>query len=284
MNDHSRQPFHVAGDDAGSRVPWRMRGRLVPVTKKALRRVTTTEPSRVKRSEEDVDWERHHLHARLKEISSFPSTMISGKFWSTDSDSEYEDLGDADQLSKSQKSFVRSLELSGITGPVQGCDELLTSKMKMKKGASPGPRIRWPWMKPWRGPLPKNTPSALTLDDIVVHRESHRHRQPTSESEGTSKGRLIRDPPFPHRNSNDGGPRITGPRAIGLRPTQSLQRTTPGVNWLRLQLANPSSWAGRVSGDRRTFAQVAMAGSRGLAANYNNARPANNGGGLQGLP
>lgn len=44
---------------------------------------------------------------------------------------------------------------------------MLKDKRKMKI-SSLGPGIRWPWMKPWKGPLPKKEASMVSIGDTIL--------------------------------------------------------------------------------------------------------------------
>lgn len=76
-----------------------------------------------------------------------PRPDLTGKFWAlmdTDDDSDVDDLGDAD---------TKPHETAG--------------DVRKKMVTSPLPGIRWPWVKPWRGPLPKRQNMVVTIADYV---------------------------------------------------------------------------------------------------------------------
>lgn len=136
---------------------------VAPKVKEALRRVTAKKPEGEVRAEDEIERERSRMW-RLNEMSSFPSGMIKCKFCGNDSDSDCDDLGDADLLAREQNSTVPKPSAQFLRSSEKVTSTFGDGSPAAGKGTavSPGPGIRWPWMKPWKGPLPKKKPIPLT--------------------------------------------------------------------------------------------------------------------------
>lgn len=127
-----------------------------------------------------------------------PHHTLAGKFWapSTDSDdkSEVDDLGDAEMLAMKENPMKQHTDRDprrgdsnpkartevhddvhaglGLEPRVPSDKHPATKKhdatgVVMKKMDSSPPGIRWPWVKPLRGPLTKRHNTVITLADYV---------------------------------------------------------------------------------------------------------------------
>lgn len=114
---------------------------------------------------------------RGSSLAMEPSSAMAGRFWDSDSESECEDLGFADDIGEVCKSVVAGVDGQGTTTEqstkhVQSAASdvnLHRPKPTKEKGSqhAPPPGIRWPWTKPWNGPLPKRPNTAVTLADFL---------------------------------------------------------------------------------------------------------------------
>jgi len=113
-----------------------------------------------------------------------------GKFWASDSDSDCEDLGDAEMLASGshkvaaadafsdgpgQKKFQQAASLSSTTPSSRqsrpGSQSATPSSQRSRPGSQPATfqHAVPPWKKLWKGPLPPRRVSpAKTLGDVVL--------------------------------------------------------------------------------------------------------------------
>lgn len=128
-----------------------------------------------------------------KIIARDPSeSEVHGRFWDSGSESECEDLGDADCLAGIQQPKIAQVaatpvinwEVRSTTPPPAIGKQANTKPGKDNKP----PGIRWPWTKPWKGPLPKKQPSKATLGDYL---------RPLTSDPDAAVRRLAGDPVYP---------------------------------------------------------------------------------------
>lgn len=107
----------------------------------------------------------------LVEASICSSNLCEGvgKFWDSSSDSECEDLGDADILAARANGDHPVPQLVSTTLVAMRPSSCVATVLK-PQGKSPTPpkRVRAPLRRPWKGPLPpRRTSSEITLGDLI---------------------------------------------------------------------------------------------------------------------
>lgn len=116
----------------------------------------------------DHDFAKHQLASAMIEtsISSKDLCEGAGKFWDSESESEYEDLGDADLLAWQTSKPPSSM----AAPPAMTSPRVQPPPVKNQAAASPASPKHYlpPWKRVWKGPLPpcRITP-AVTLGDLL---------------------------------------------------------------------------------------------------------------------
>lgn len=102
--------------------------------------MTVVEPSGPEWEGAELDRERKRMWERLTEISTFSTeSTTAGKFWASDSESDYEDLGDADQLATRQNSIAMVTRSPEIR-PMQPQRPVIEKKAKVDQECLARPR------------------------------------------------------------------------------------------------------------------------------------------------
>ena len=166
-----------------------------------------------------------------------------GKFWASDSDSECEDLGDAEVLASGRReSAVAGVSSSGHSNVQEASILTVTLSSRQSRPGSQSAALHPavpPWKKVWKGPLPPRRVSPTkTLGDIILPALATASGRRGARTGGDSlfpSVPISNSPSLSKRNTNSGseanqtGPRLlfgSGPRkepAI-VRPTRSLVR------------------------------------------------------------
>lgn len=131
---------------------------------------------------------------------------------------------------------VRNTVVAGTSSSLQGKTEGSTAQrsvMRVKEGKLPG--IRWPWSKPWKGPLPKRSTKAVTLAEYFP--------SPTEMRRKNSGGGPSAPDPDSSRFQNSNGSssqRSRSGQLMSYGPNAGPAQTTHKLNvaWIRRQL-NP---------------------------------------------
>jgi len=132
----------------------------------------------------------------------------SGKFWDSESDSDYEDLGDAKVLAQAVQPNLRPAPAAISAVPPQPAVAVRPSPaafstaaprpavdVKTKVSSSSPRRIQAPWKRIWKGPLPpRRITPATTIGDFLIpalvsSAQGSRCRDPVSTEFRNSKNR-----------------------------------------------------------------------------------------------
>jgi hypothetical protein len=190
---------------------------LAPAIKAALKKITVKEPALAdRRTDHELVGDQQRFLASLAEITLTPSARkgvalcmppasAPGKFWANDDDSysDYEDLGDVNEVGKLSSPVIADTNSNGQeatttpiprdhqhvpptgerTTPVKVCGTVdagtrsddrkpftpaLAKRSKRSGQSKKTAGIRWPWCMPWKGPLPppRSLP-ARTIGDVL---------------------------------------------------------------------------------------------------------------------
>jgi hypothetical protein len=134
---------------------------IVPSIRKALRRITAGDQPPFKAV--DVNRFMERINRDLVLTSSLHLSEGVGKFWDYDSESEFEDLGDAELPSGS--SPAPPLPTPPVVAPPPPAQRSAPSPASP---SAPPHRCKPPWKSLWKGPLPPAKLSSLaTLGDFL---------------------------------------------------------------------------------------------------------------------
>lgn len=94
----------------------------------------------------------------------------SGKFWSSDSDLECEDLGDADALAQGVALSAPRQAAAAAVVALRNLPLVTASQPVAKASRPPSPRrIQVPWKRIWMGPLsPHRITPAATIGEFIL--------------------------------------------------------------------------------------------------------------------
>lgn len=167
----ARRPSVLAGDEPAG--IWGMPPiKIAPSIRIALRRVTAKDHRSI-----NHEFGKQLMAASMPSILADPSTHLcegSGKFWDPDSDSEYEDLGDADILAQRAVLPPRAASTEVVVHRQPAIQPSRGNTKTPSRAASPDHRastsaapvtssprmVLAPWRRLWKGPLP---PRRITL-------------------------------------------------------------------------------------------------------------------------
>ena len=135
---------------------------IAPSIKQAFRRITAKDTPR--RQDPDVVQRRFNL-GDFHLFSSAKPRSMAGKFWDSDSESDYEDLGDADSLAMNLVAQHSSQDpakaLAPTPPPHQPRPAAICRSAAGGIAKQPGRNkvdavrpVRPPWKQLWKGPLP----------------------------------------------------------------------------------------------------------------------------------
>lgn len=117
---------------------------------------------------------RRALHQRTAKEPPTPVNGVYGKFWAPDSDSEYEDLGDADDLAQGVVVPPSPpIQQPASTSSINQHEKVTSSLQRhspLPATTSISPKaVRAPWKGLWKGPLPpRRTTPAATFGDFIL--------------------------------------------------------------------------------------------------------------------
>ncbi|KAG2586030.1 uncharacterized protein LOC120675719 [Panicum virgatum] len=135
---------------------------VAPSIKQALRRITAKDSPRPQ--DPDVVHRRFNL-GEFHLFSSAKPRSMAGKFWDSDSESDYEDLGDADSLAMNLAAQKSSQDPAKVLVPTppphQPRPAAICRSAAGETAKQPGTNkmevarpVRPPWKQLWKGPLP----------------------------------------------------------------------------------------------------------------------------------